>query len=774
MNLNLNKKTALLIFSIFLFLILVVGCNPSGPGPTNQTPIITSTPDTSATVNQTYTYNVTATDPDGDTLTFSLTISPAGMTINSTTGLINWTPTATGYYDVTVEVSDNGSPVKSITQSFTIHVEEDQEPINHTPTITSTPDTTATINQTYAYNVDATDPDGDTLTYSLTTSPAGMTINSITGLINWTPTATGDYDVTVEVSDNGSPVKSITQSFTIHVEEDQEPTNQAPTITSTPDTTATVNQTYAYNVDATDPDGDTLTYSLTTSPAGMTINSWNGIINWTPTALGDYDVTVKVSDGDLIDNQSFTITVIPPPALVSISVSPAIMNIDEGDSESITLVTAHYDDGSSANIALANCDYDSDDTAIATVNGNGVISGVSAGNATITVSYTEGGITKNDTVEVTVVGITPKLKLTPSTQSVTVGNQANIDVVVEDVTDLKEASITLNFDSTKLQYASSTDGGFIPSAFLAPATVDNVNGSVTLDIAGLAGPASSTGTIITVKFDAIATTNPPTDITFGTTQLRDKDNNPITHTEGSGCSVTITNGVDKPTVITNNASNITSTSAQLNGNLDSTGNLSCQVWFEYGKTTSYGSSTSKQSKSSTGSFNQAISSLDPNTTYHFRACASNTEGTAYGDDKTFTTPPTTTNLELTPSTQSVTVGNQANIDVVVEDVTDLKGASITLNFDATKLQYASSTDGGFIPSAFLAPATVDNVNGSVTLYIAGLAGPASGTGTIITVKFDTIATANPTNITFGTTQLRDQDNNPITHTKGSGCKVTIN
>lgn len=65
MILNLNKKITLLIFSIFLFVILVVGCNPSGPGPTNQTPIITSTPDTSATVNQTYTYNVTATDPDG-------------------------------------------------------------------------------------------------------------------------------------------------------------------------------------------------------------------------------------------------------------------------------------------------------------------------------------------------------------------------------------------------------------------------------------------------------------------------------------------------------------------------------------------------------------------------------------------------------------------------------------------------------------------------------------------------------------------------------------
>jgi len=413
--------------------------------------------------------------------------------------------------------------------------------INQSPIITSIPITTATVDLLYTYDVDATDPDGDTLTYSLTTSPTGMTIPSTTGLINWTPTSTGYYDVTVEVSDNGSPVLSTTQSFTIHV--GQAPVNQPPIITSTPITTATVDVLYTYNVNATDPNGDTLTYSLTTSPAGMTINSWNGLINWTPTAIGDYDVTVEVSDGELVDSQSFTITVIPPPSLVSISVSPSSMNINVGDTKVITSVTASYDDGSSANIALANCDYSSDDTDIATVNSSGVISGVSAGNATITVSYTEGGITKTDTVEVTVVvGITPKLKLTPSSQTVSQGNQATINVVVEDVTDLRGANITLNFDASKLQYSSSSAGSFIPSATLLEQSIDNTNGSVTLDIAGLGASGyhsgMGTGTIITVKFDTIATAN-PTNITFGATQLRDKDNNPITHTKGSGCSVTI-------------------------------------------------------------------------------------------------------------------------------------------------------------------------------------------------------------------------------------------
>ena len=93
--------------------------------------------------------------------------------------------------------------------------------INHSPAITSTPNTTAFVEVTYMYDVNATDPDvGDILTYSLTgSSPEEITIDPTTGVINWTPTATqiGDNDVTVEVSDNGSPVEIDAQNFTITV-----------------------------------------------------------------------------------------------------------------------------------------------------------------------------------------------------------------------------------------------------------------------------------------------------------------------------------------------------------------------------------------------------------------------------------------------------------------------------------------------------------------------------------------------------------------------------
>ncbi|GAI81115.1 unnamed protein product, partial [marine sediment metagenome] len=45
------------------------------------------------------------------------------------------------------------------------------------------------------------------------------------------------------------------------------------------------------------------------STAGMTINASSGVISWTPSTVGDYDVTIEVTDGGSFDTQSFTITV---------------------------------------------------------------------------------------------------------------------------------------------------------------------------------------------------------------------------------------------------------------------------------------------------------------------------------------------------------------------------------------------------------------------------------------------------------------------------------
>jgi hypothetical protein len=107
---------------------------------------------------------------------------------------------------------------------------------------------------------------------------------------------------------------------------------------------------------------------------------------------------------------------------------------------------------------------------------------------------------------------------------------------VTSATDLKGANITLNFDPAQLQYVSSADGGFLPGATLMPPAVDNTGGSVILDIVSLTSHASGNGTLFSVVFSRSDTA--ATNICFGTTNLRDKNNIIIYHNTGDCCTIT--------------------------------------------------------------------------------------------------------------------------------------------------------------------------------------------------------------------------------------------
>lgn len=92
-----------------------------------------------------------------------------------------------------------------------------------------------------------------------------------------------------------------------------------------------------------------------------------------------------------------------------------------------------------------------------------------------------------------------------------------------------------------------------------------------------------------------------------------------------------------PTVQTLAAGAITANSATLNFSVNPNG-ASTTVYFQYGLTTSYGSTSfSLTGITSSGSYGIGISGLSANQTYHFRAVASNSGGTTYGNDLTFST-----------------------------------------------------------------------------------------------------------------------------------------
>jgi len=113
-----------------------------------------------------------------------------------------------------------------------------------------------------------------------------------------------------------------------------------------------------------------------------------------------------------------------------------------------------------------------------------------------------------------------------------------------------------------------------------------------------------------------------------------------------------------PSVTTLSANPLGGSSARLNGNLSNLGgDSSCEVWFQYGLTTSYTDSTPHQLLTSPGNFSARITGLTNATLYHFRAMARNSAGVSQGSDMTFTT------LTPTPITVDWNNGNVQQINL---------------------------------------------------------------------------------------------------------------
>ena len=145
----------------------------------------------------------------------------------------------------------------------------------------------------------ATDPDFDTLTYSALGLPAGMTINSTTGVISGT-VPVGVHSITARASDGASTVSAV---FVITAT-----ANTAPTLVQPANQNNDTNDVVSLQLVAADVDLDPLTFSSTGLPAGLTLNPSTGRITGTPASGtgGANPVTVTVSDGSLSASRSFT------------------------------------------------------------------------------------------------------------------------------------------------------------------------------------------------------------------------------------------------------------------------------------------------------------------------------------------------------------------------------------------------------------------------------------------------------------------------------------
>jgi endoglucanase Acf2 len=252
--------------------------------PAQPAPVINSPLTANGSVGTPFSYQITATN---NPTSFNATGLPAGLTVNTSTGLISGTPSASFSGNVTLTASNAGGPG---TAQLALTV------IQPIPVITSSGTWNVVVGVSDTYQITATN---NPTSFSVTGLPAGFSVNTTTGLITGSPLSVGTTNVTLGATNSGGTGQ---KTLTIIVSQ------PAPVITSPTSATGSVGASFAYQITATN---SPTSYGVTgTLPAGVTLNTSTGLISGTPSATFSGNVTITASNATGPGSATLAISII--------------------------------------------------------------------------------------------------------------------------------------------------------------------------------------------------------------------------------------------------------------------------------------------------------------------------------------------------------------------------------------------------------------------------------------------------------------------------------
>jgi len=252
-------------------------------------PVISSATTATGTVGTAFSYTITASNTP---TSYSATGLPAGLSVNTSTGVISGTPTTAATSTVTVSATNAGG-TGNATVTITINPAAVVAPVVSSPATA-----TGTTGTVFSYTITASNTP---TSYNATGLPAGLSVNTSTGVISGTPTTAGTSTVTISATNAGG---TGTESLSITVSNSV----IAPIVSSATTATGTVGTAFSYTITASN---TPTSYNATGLPAGLSVNTTTGVISGTPTTAATSTVTVSATNSGGTGTQAVTVTINP-------------------------------------------------------------------------------------------------------------------------------------------------------------------------------------------------------------------------------------------------------------------------------------------------------------------------------------------------------------------------------------------------------------------------------------------------------------------------------